>query len=120
MGRSTIFCLKMSNLITLSGAAVSALSLFLFAEALQTPKGTIAGGFIASLLYFFLFCLLGSFQREVRWGTVIISGLIALTAAASVHRVCVTTRLLFSIGWTLWISRANAILTERDHAVSSS
>ncbi|KAK2351898.1 protein KRTCAP2 protein [Trifolium repens] len=61
---------------------------------------TILGGFISSLLFLVLLTFIGNFQETTGaksgWGAVIIAEVIALIAASTVHRVCITTCFLFS------------------------
>eukprot|EP01103_Thecamoeba_quadrilineata_P002986 TRINITY_DN12825_c0_g1_i1.p1 TRINITY_DN12825_c0_g1~~TRINITY_DN12825_c0_g1_i1.p1 ORF type:complete len:131 (-),score=26.43 TRINITY_DN12825_c0_g1_i1:72-464(-) len=71
----------------------------IFAQAFaSTPQFTFLGGFLSSLLFFFLLIIIGTLVDEIKWFGVIISLLVALVAAATVHRVCVTTCFLFSLG----------------------
>jgi len=85
-------------LITLSGLQIWAPILA------STPQLTIVGGFISSLLFFFLVICLGNLQREAGWVEVLVSLLVAEVAAATVHRVCVTTCFLFSIALGLYLN----------------
>ncbi|KAJ1387380.1 Keratinocyte-associated protein 2 [Sesbania bispinosa] len=61
---------------------------------------TILGGFISSLLFLVLLTFIGNFQEtagaRTGWGAVIIAEAVALIAASTVHRVCITTCFLFS------------------------
>ncbi|KAI4346750.1 hypothetical protein L6164_007620 [Bauhinia variegata] len=61
---------------------------------------TILGGFISSLLFLVLLTFIGNFQEmsgaKSGWGAVIIAEAVALVAASTVHRVCITTCFLFS------------------------
>nr|XP_019706385.1 uncharacterized protein LOC105046059 isoform X1 [Elaeis guineensis] len=63
---------------------------------------TIFGGFISSLLFLVLLTFIGNYQEssgmKTGWGAVVLAEIVALIAASTVHRVCVTT------WWTaLWI-----------------
>ncbi|KAI7730007.1 hypothetical protein M8C21_018334 [Ambrosia artemisiifolia] len=62
---------------------------------------TILGGFISSLVFLFLFTFIGNYQEtsgvKTGWGAVILAEAVALVAAGTVHRVCITTwYLIFS------------------------
>ncbi|XP_027339250.1 protein KRTCAP2 homolog [Abrus precatorius] len=61
---------------------------------------TILGGFISSLLFLVLLTFIGNFQETIGartgWGAVLIAEAVALIAASTVHRVCITTCFLFS------------------------
>ncbi|KAJ7563418.1 hypothetical protein O6H91_03G109200 [Diphasiastrum complanatum] len=61
---------------------------------------TILGGFISSLLFLLALTFIGNLQESLGtktgWGAVFLAEVIAAAAAGAVHRVCVTTWLLFS------------------------
>ncbi|KHN44305.1 Protein KRTCAP2 like [Glycine soja] len=68
---------------------------------------TILGGFVSSLLFLVLLTVFKSviavhwnFSRNncarTGWGAVIVAEAVALIAASTVHRVCITTCFLFS------------------------
>ncbi|CAA7022669.1 unnamed protein product [Microthlaspi erraticum] len=63
---------------------------------------TILGGFTSSLLFLFSLTFIGNFQEssgmKSSWGSVILAEIIALIAASTVHRVCITTCFVFSAG----------------------
>ncbi|PIN16995.1 hypothetical protein CDL12_10349 [Handroanthus impetiginosus] len=63
---------------------------------------TILGGFSSSLIFLTLLTFIGNYQEtcgiRTGWGAVIIAEVIALIAASTVHRVCITTCFLFSAG----------------------
>ncbi|GMP79496.1 hypothetical protein CsSME_00035015 [Camellia sinensis var. sinensis] len=68
----------------------------------STELFTILGGFTSSLLFVMLLTFIGNYQETIGiktgWGAVIFAELVALIAAGTVHRVCITTCLLFSAG----------------------
>ncbi|KAL5580684.1 hypothetical protein UlMin_013126 [Ulmus minor] len=61
----------------------------------STELFTILGGFISSLLFLVLLTIIGNFQEtcgsKTGWGAVVIAEVVALIAASTVHRVCITT-----------------------------
>eukprot|EP00475_Leptophrys_vorax_P029299 TRINITY_DN42867_c0_g1_i2.p1 TRINITY_DN42867_c0_g1~~TRINITY_DN42867_c0_g1_i2.p1 ORF type:complete len:135 (-),score=21.40 TRINITY_DN42867_c0_g1_i2:103-507(-) len=73
---------------------------------------TILGGFISSLLFLLALTVLGNLQESMGvrsgWGAVFVSLFIAVVAAASVHRVCATTCILFSGGLLFEVQRVSA------------
>eukprot|EP00163_Fabomonas_tropica_P028004 TRINITY_DN5574_c0_g8_i1.p1 TRINITY_DN5574_c0_g8~~TRINITY_DN5574_c0_g8_i1.p1 ORF type:complete len:102 (+),score=30.38 TRINITY_DN5574_c0_g8_i1:233-538(+) len=82
----------------------------LFAEELAASRGaTIVGGFLCSILYIFLLTAVTSLKDAAfgssthGWTEVLGALLISSTVASSVHRVCVTTGILFSLGHTYFI-----------------
>ncbi|KAJ7563417.1 hypothetical protein O6H91_03G109200 [Diphasiastrum complanatum] len=62
---------------------------------------TILGGFISSLLFLLALTFIGNLQESLGtktgWGAVFLAEVIAAAAAGAVHRVCVTTCVLFSM-----------------------
>ncbi|MQM14251.1 hypothetical protein Taro_047181 [Colocasia esculenta] len=66
----------------------------------STELLTIVGGFISSLIFLVLLTFIGNFQEsngnKTGWGAVALAEFVALIAASSVHRVCITTCFLFS------------------------
>eukprot|EP00700_Malawimonas_jakobiformis_P001304 EC721019.1.p2 GENE.EC721019.1~~EC721019.1.p2 ORF type:complete len:119 (+),score=12.60 EC721019.1:34-390(+) len=68
----------------------------------SSEKLTIVGGFLCALLFLFILFAIGNFENLVglptRWPEVAMSLLIATIVASTVHRVCVTTCVLFSAG----------------------
>ncbi|KAG5019092.1 hypothetical protein AAZX31_06G111700 [Glycine max] len=61
---------------------------------------TILGGFVSSILFLVLLTFIGNLQETIGartgWGAVIVAEAVALIAASTVHRVCITTCFLFS------------------------
>ncbi|KAI5654712.1 hypothetical protein M9H77_31899 [Catharanthus roseus] len=61
---------------------------------------TILGGFSSSLIFLVLLTFIGNYQEtcgvRTGWGAVIFAEAVALIAASTVHRVCITTCFLFS------------------------
>ncbi|XP_042513307.1 keratinocyte-associated protein 2 [Macadamia integrifolia] len=72
------------------------------AKLASTELFTILGGFIGSLFFLVLLTFIGNFQEtcgmRTGWGAVLLAEVIALIAASTVHRVCITTCFLFSVG----------------------
>ncbi|XP_057533954.1 uncharacterized protein LOC130812325 [Amaranthus tricolor] len=78
---------------------------------------TILGGFISSLLFLFSFVFIGNFQEScgirTGWGAVIFSEIVALVVASTVHRVCVTTCFLFSVGLLYEVYKLSGMMQSR-------
>lgn len=64
---------------------------------------TLFGGFLASLIYVSGLLFFSTMTRYVGYTHVVVSLLVAVISAAMVHRVCVSTGLFFSIGWTVYL-----------------
>ncbi|KAF9589352.1 hypothetical protein IFM89_022961, partial [Coptis chinensis] len=66
----------------------------------STELFTIVGGFISSLIFVMLLTFIGNFQEtlgmKTGWGAVLLAEVVALIAAGTVHRVCISTCFLFS------------------------
>ncbi|KAF7822326.1 protein KRTCAP2-like protein [Senna tora] len=80
---------------------------------------TIVGGFISSLLFLVLLTFIGNFQEttgaRTGWGAVIIAEAVALIAASTVHRVCITTCFLFSVGLLYEVNKlSGAVLSKSE------
>jgi len=71
-------------------------------ELASSEVATILGGFLHSLLFLFLLIVIGNIEQQfwsevtLGWFEVVSALLVSMAAAASVHRVCVTTCVLFS------------------------
>lgn len=80
----------------------------------STEALTILGGFMSSFLFLFALTVLGNFQETLKlrtgWGGVLLALSIASIAAATVHRVCVTTCILFSLGMLYEINRISTVV----------
>ncbi|WZZ10817.1 hypothetical protein YC2023_096738 [Brassica napus] len=78
---------------------------------------TILGGFTSSLLFLFSLTFIGNLQEssggKSSWGAVIIAEIIALVAASTVHRVCITTCFLFSAGLLYEMNKISGYMLSR-------
>ena len=70
----------------------------------STQMMTILGGFTGSILFVFLLTAVGNLEQiifgkgfQTKLPETILAMIIAMTASASIHRVCATTCLLFSM-----------------------
>ncbi|XP_022141736.1 protein KRTCAP2 homolog [Momordica charantia] len=74
---------------------------------------TILGGFTSSLLFLVLLTFIGNFQEasgvRTGWGAVIVAEAVALIAASTVHRVCITTCFLFSGGLLYELNKLSGV-----------
>ncbi|KAL6062666.1 Dolichyl-diphosphooligosaccharide--protein glycosyltransferase subunit KCP2 [Balamuthia mandrillaris] len=96
---------------------LSALSLWAPVLA-STERLTIVGGFISSLLFFFALLTIGNLENETGWIEVFLCEAVALVAAATVHRVCVTTCFLFSVGLLYMTNKASQSINRQPVVVS--
>ncbi|GLT70941.1 hypothetical protein SLA2020_429880 [Shorea laevis] len=75
---------------------------------------TILGGFISSLLFLVLLTFIGNFQEtcgmRTGWGAVILAEAVALVAASTIHRVCITTCFLFSAAFLYEVNKISGML----------
>ncbi|CAN7099170.1 unnamed protein product [Brassica rapa subsp. narinosa] len=78
---------------------------------------TILGGFTSSLLFLFSLTFIGNLQEssgmKSGWGAVVFAEIIALVAASTVHRVCITTCFLFSAGLLYEMSKISGYMLGR-------
>ncbi|KAB2030673.1 hypothetical protein ES319_D05G249600v1 [Gossypium barbadense] len=78
---------------------------------------TILGGFISSLLFLVLLTFIGNFQEasgvKTGWGAVILAEAVSLIAASTVHRVCITTCFLFSVGLLYEVNKISAVTVSK-------
>lgn len=86
----------------------------------STELFTILGGFISSLLFLVSLTFIGNFQEtsgmKTGWGAVIAAELIALIAASTVHRVCITTCFLFSAGLLYEVNKLSGMMIARSES----
>ncbi|XP_077236957.1 keratinocyte-associated-like protein [Tasmannia lanceolata] len=82
---------------------------------------TILGGFISSLLFLVLLTFIGNFQESsgirTGWGAVLLAEFVALVAAGTVHRVCITTCFLFSAGLLFEINKLSGMMLSKSEKV---
>ncbi|EOY16404.1 Keratinocyte-associated protein 2 isoform 2, partial [Theobroma cacao] len=79
---------------------------------------TILGGFISSLLFLVSLTFIGNFQETcgMRTGWVILAEVVALIAASTVHRVCITTCFLFSAGLLYEINKISGVTLSKSES----
>ncbi|RLN30590.1 uncharacterized protein C2845_PM05G34070 [Panicum miliaceum] len=81
---------------------------------------TIAGGFVCSLLFLLLLTFIGNYQEasgdRTGWGAVVVAQLVALIVAGTVHRVCITTCLLFSAGLLYEVDKLSGVILTRSES----
>lgn len=86
----------------------------------STELFTILGGFISSLLFLLLLTFIGNFQEssgiKTGWGAVIIAEAVALIAASTVHRVCITTCFLFSAVFLYEINKLSGAMLSKSES----
>ncbi|XP_031375285.1 keratinocyte-associated protein 2 [Punica granatum] len=83
---------------------------------------TILGGFTSSLLFLVSLTFIGNFQEasgmKTSWGAVILAEAIALIAASTVHRVCITTCFLFSAGLLYEVNKISGLMLSKSESKS--
>ncbi|XP_075480381.1 uncharacterized protein LOC142521076 [Primulina tabacum] len=81
---------------------------------------TIIGGFTSSLVFLLLLTFIGNYQEtngiKTGWGTVVIAEAVALVAASTVHRVCITTCFLFSAVLLYEVSKLSGIVLSKSES----
>jgi len=96
IGASCVVSLVLS-ILTMSGMQM------LKPVLITSQGGTIAAGFLGSLLFVFLLTCLGNLERlvfghgfQTKWGEAVLCMALAIFTSGSVHRVAATTCFLFS------------------------
>ncbi|XXG40148.1 hypothetical protein AAC387_Pa01g0935 [Persea americana] len=81
---------------------------------------TILGGLISSLIFLVLLTFIGNFQEScgmrTGWGAVLLAESVALVAASTVHRVCITTCFLFSAGLLYEVNKLSGMMLQKNEA----
>ncbi|KAI3686912.1 hypothetical protein L1987_80602 [Smallanthus sonchifolius] len=81
---------------------------------------TILGGFTSSLVFLFLLTFIGNYQEtsgvKTGWGAVILAEAVALIAAGTVHRVCITTCFLFSAVILYEVTKISGVMVSKSEA----
>eukprot|EP01120_Amphizonella_sp_Union-15-10_P011069 TRINITY_DN45_c0_g1_i2.p1 TRINITY_DN45_c0_g1~~TRINITY_DN45_c0_g1_i2.p1 ORF type:complete len:136 (-),score=12.41 TRINITY_DN45_c0_g1_i2:56-463(-) len=95
---SSVYLAAFLFVITLSGLQLSAEKLR------ESPRLIVLGGFISSLLFFFAVVFLGSIKKEIKWLDAGLCLLVACACAIPVHRICVTTCMLFSAAMLFYLN----------------
>lgn len=76
---------------------------------------------MASLLFILVLTFVGNIQESLGtrtgWGAVIFAELVAATAAGAVHRVCVTTCVIFSVGLLYELNKLSSIAHQQPEAI---
>ncbi|XP_027092597.1 uncharacterized protein [Coffea arabica] len=83
---------------------------------------TILGGFSSSLIFLLLLTFIGNYQEtsgvKSGWGAVIFAEAVALIAASTVHRVCITTCFLFSTGLLYEVNKLSVMMLSKSESKS--
>ncbi|KAL2467766.1 hypothetical protein Fot_51291 [Forsythia ovata] len=83
---------------------------------------TILGGFTSSLIFLMFLTFIGNYQEtcgmRTGWGAVIFAEAVALIAASTVHRVCITTCFLFSAGLLYEINKLSGMMLSKSESKS--
>ncbi|KAF5725307.1 keratinocyte-associated protein 2-like [Tripterygium wilfordii] len=129
---SNVFCYYFGTLKSMAGSGSSMLYSFLLfivilslqemyrGKLASTELFTILGGFISSLLFLVSLTFIGNFQEtsgiKTGWGAVILAEAIALIAASTVHRVCITTCFLFSAGLLYEVNKLSGVMLSKSES----
>ncbi|KAG9445536.1 hypothetical protein H6P81_011664 [Aristolochia fimbriata] len=74
----------------------------------------------SSLLFLLFLTFIGNFQESsgsrTGWGSVVLAEIVALVAASTVHRVCITTCFLFSIGLLYEVNKLSGMMLSKTEA----
>ncbi|CAM6093358.1 unnamed protein product [Calypogeia fissa] len=119
-----------SHLPSTANSALYSFLLFIITLSLQqvykeklasSELYTIFGGFVASLLFILVLTFVGNIQESLGtrtgWGAVIFAELIATIAAGAVHRVCVTTCVIFSVGLLYEVNKLSNIAHQQPESI---
>ncbi|KAL6211998.1 hypothetical protein ACLB2K_017221 [Fragaria x ananassa] len=86
----------------------------------STELFTILGGFTSSILFLVLLTFIGNYQEscgvKTGWGAVIVAEAVALIAAGTVHRVCITTCFLFSAAILYEVNKLSGIMLTKSES----
>ncbi|OAY85020.1 protein KRTCAP2 homolog [Ananas comosus] len=81
---------------------------------------TILGGFVSSLLFLMMLTFIGNYQElsgmKTGWGAVVLAEIVALIAASTVHRVCITTCFLFSAGLLYEVDKLSGMMLAKSES----
>ncbi|CAI9291778.1 unnamed protein product [Lactuca saligna] len=73
-----------------------------------------------SLVFLFLLTFIGNFQEtsgvKTGWGAVILAEAVALVAAGTVHRVCITTCFLFSAAILYEVNQISGVMASKSES----
>ncbi|XAR62845.1 hypothetical protein NMG60_11017742 [Bertholletia excelsa] len=86
----------------------------------STELFTILGGFTSSLLFVTFLTFIGNYQETIGvktgWGSVILAEAVAVIAASTVHRVCITTCFLFSTGLLYEMNKLSGMMLSKSES----
>mmetsp|Transcript_15440 Transcript_15440/g.23140 ORF Transcript_15440/g.23140 Transcript_15440/m.23140 type:complete len:111 (-) Transcript_15440:1182-1514(-) len=81
---------------------ISLLVIGVFSQTLASSHQLILfGGFLSALVFWGIMIALGNYRKEIRWKEVAIAEFVAVLAASFIHRVAVTSCMIFS-GVLVW------------------